>query len=278
MSILARKLLRAGLTGRRVLATTATGALALALALTACGDGDTNNGETKRRACTSTEDAAGRRLDLVVTLGEGEVPPVVLSVYQDDILGESVEIRQASPDDSESQIVIQKDGDVVFERGFVFNPQDVSLPLNLHLEDLLTGTVADPGLQVIADLARNMPRLELLSEFADVLPNRVALSEDGRSFSFGYRDRPTMHGEVLVDPSKVCTQPEAERQHDLRLQRCDLAWHRYQELTPVSDYDCLFCSIVGIDPCTGLPFGAQGVLLPGVIVFVVIMLWSSSAE
>ena len=238
--------------------------------------------ETRRRSCTNVEDERGRQLDLVMAMTEDEKPRIELSVYQDGTRRELVSLGLST--DSDSEITIQKDGDVTFHRKFAFRPADVRLPMDLSLEKIRDATIEDPALEAVAELAREIPHLDLLTNFAKFFPVRAVLrSED--SGLLEYADGRTVDASILVDSTKVCTPEEMLRQEDLRAANCDKSWSEYLQSSQVSDYDCLLCGLILIDPCTGMPVDANafigclfGPIACGVAVFIAIMLYSSSAN
>lgn len=256
------------------------------LALAACV-GVQQPGAESPRPCVNLVDPAGRNLGLVIKVGEGTLPSVVAAVTQDGTDRESVAVRRISG--TVWEVVVHKDGDVLFDESFVLDADTISLPLDVTVEQLRGGNVGEnPGLQSLAEVVREMPRLDLMGNFSHLFPSRIQLSEDGSAFTFGYQDGNTLDGDVLTS-ANICDQVEAARQADLRFQHCDMSWSEYRQSRQVHDYDCLRCALLAIDPCTGIPFDSQAFVscallliapnpvLAAICAFVVIMAWSSSA-
>ena len=234
------------------------------------------------RKCSATEDEQGHQLELAITKTDGEQPAVGLEVYQDGEAKELVSLFLSN--DQPSEITIQKDGEVIFQKEFLINLNEVNIPMDISLEMIQEGEVEDPALANFVQVLREIPSLDYLKYFSKLFPVRVILqNQDSGLFEYG--DGRIVDVSSLVDPTRVCTVPEIERQYDLRAASCDKSWEEYQQSRPVSDYDCMLCSLISIDPCTGLPFDSQaligclfGPIACGIAVFIAIMAYASSAS
>jgi hypothetical protein len=206
-----------------------------------------------------------------------------LGVYHNEIPLEVVSVLIT--DRRPYGITVKKDGEVIFDERFVIPEEDeISTPMELSLAQLEVGEADDPALDPIVKVAGKIPQLEYLPIFAEVLPVRVnweSMYSGKLEYENGNIARISFSGQELSE----CTKEEQERQYKLRTKHCDQSWQDYINSADPKDTDCLLCSLIAIDPCTGLPIDSHamlgcifgGAIGCGVSIGIAVFLWASSA-
>lgn len=233
------------------------------------------------RPCTTIEDTDGRDLELVMKK-TGET--LHLAVYKERIPLEVVSVLIT--DRRPYGVIIQKDGEVIFDERFnIPEEEEISTPMELDLAMLEEGEINDPELLPVIEVAREIPQLEYMPLFNEVFPVRIYW-ESMYSGLLEYADGKIAKLSFSGTELNECTEEEQERQYELRLNNCDKSWQEYINSMPLRDTDCLLCSLIAIDPCTGVPIDSHailgcifgGAIGCGISIGIAVFLWASSAS